>query len=118
MGLTGAAGTLCMRPGKIKSNGEIDLDALMPLQPLPARRMSASEAVRCHGVMVFMKSEVQLQSGLENVQVARMWAVLHVGPTIVGLQANVLAPIPVNPWHQYEHASPVNRAVSPNQANS
>ena len=57
-------------------------------------------------------SEVHLQSGLEKVQIARMRPVLHVRPTLVGLQADVLAPIPAKPRHQNDHSPAMNRTVT------
>ena len=34
IGIPGDAGQFCKRPGRMKSNGETDLLALMPLQPV------------------------------------------------------------------------------------
>jgi hypothetical protein len=41
IGITGDAGQFCMRPGKMKSKGEMDLLALMPLQPVVNAAISA-----------------------------------------------------------------------------
>lgn len=41
-GISGVEGVFCISPGKIKSKGEIDLLALMPLQPLPTMARSAN----------------------------------------------------------------------------
>ena len=63
--IAGVAGTFCMRPGRMKSSGEIDLDALIPLQPLPTKAINATEvvpatsdAILCDAVAVFTRWRV------------------------------------------------------------